>query len=640
MSQVEKLSVFDPRIVQEKPAFAVDKGALSLTNAPFKAIASTSSQMTFNIQVPSLNVFIDREMEWTSGVRVQFDCAVPSKTFVPETDREPVVVFGKDVALAPFPLHSLCSTMTATINDAVATINTQDILYEVLRLVDLKSNRLERTTPSMLDKYVSYNDAVGAINNPIASYFDGTDYDNIPNGAFWDIQFADANGSPLSGTQAGALGQGYNDGAGHLVWYENGVPVLTPDNNPPGATPGPAMSTDTFGSYRIYVVFTATEKLILSPFIFSEECGDEVGLYGVNNIQLVFNFRPASRIIRNASSASGASTRTITGTTLATSTPFVDPTMNIQFLTPSLDISLPPRNVLPYLEYSRYIQSIGSLPSNSSGTYSSSTITLPQIPDMLLIYAKPAGASQYTPAEGDYYFPIDQISVNFDNFAGLLSSHTSRQLYRMSVANGLKMDWNTWNGSGRVVNSTAQPLGNTNKANNVNLVGGMLCLKMGKDITLQAGQAPSVVGNYTLQFNYRVQNKQNRSLDAQLYVVAVNSGFFETQSGSSRIVKGVLTEQDVISAPNAPMASRSSLERYVGGGFLSKLGTALNKAKDLIKKPEVRDAMKGIAKSVGGEKVKGAVDFAEKMGFGATGGGRTGGRRSRRGDKARLDALM
>lgn len=628
MADIQKLAVFDPRIVQERPAFAVDKGALSLTNAPFKAIASTSSQMTFNIMSPSLSVFIDREMEWTTGVRVGFDVAIGGGAITPVPAAEPICVFGKDVALAPYPLHSLCSTMTATINDAVATINTQDILYEILRMTDLKSNRLEKTTPSMLDKYLSYNDAVGAINNPLASYFDGVDFDNLPNGAFWDIQFTDATGAPLVG--AGS----YNDGTG-LVSYSNGVPILTDAGVYAGGAPLSPTSAQL--SYRIFVVFKATEKLVLSPFIFSEEHGDEVGLYGVNNIQLVFNFRDASRLIRNAPSASGSQTRTIANVALATSLPFQDPTMNIQFLTPSLDIALPPRNVLPYLEYARYIQTIGTLGAGSTGTYASSTITLPQIPDMLIIYAKPYGSSAYSPQQGDYYFPIDQISVNFDNFAGLLSSHTPQQLYRMAVQNGLKMDWNTWNGSGRVVNNATTPLDSTTQANNVNLVGGFLVLKMGKDITLQAGQAPSVVGNYTLQFNYRVRNSQNVARDAQLYVIAVNSGFFETQSGSSRIIKGVLTEQDVISAPVAPMASRSSLERYVGGSWFGKLGTALNKAKELLKNPAVRDAVKGVARSIGGEKVRGAVDFAERMGFGATGAGRTGGRKA---SKARLDALM
>ena len=57
MSDVSKYSVVDPRIVQSKPQYAVEKGALSLTNVPSVAIASSTSQQAFNIQVPSENVF-------------------------------------------------------------------------------------------------------------------------------------------------------------------------------------------------------------------------------------------------------------------------------------------------------------------------------------------------------------------------------------------------------------------------------------------------------------------------------------------------------------------------------------------------------------------------------------------------------
>lgn len=48
-ADIEKLSVLDSRIVQSRPKFAVEKGALSLTNAPFNAIAATGSQHTYNI---------------------------------------------------------------------------------------------------------------------------------------------------------------------------------------------------------------------------------------------------------------------------------------------------------------------------------------------------------------------------------------------------------------------------------------------------------------------------------------------------------------------------------------------------------------------------------------------------------------
>jgi hypothetical protein len=70
---------------------------------------------------------------------------------------------GRDFALTAFPLNSLCSTLTATINDTTSVINSQDVLKEVLRLTDYSKNRLQRTCPTMLDKYQSYNDAFGAL---------------------------------------------------------------------------------------------------------------------------------------------------------------------------------------------------------------------------------------------------------------------------------------------------------------------------------------------------------------------------------------------------------------------------------------------------------------------------------------------
>ena len=48
-ADIEKLAVFDDRIVQTRPKYAVEKGALSLTNAPFNAISATASQHTYNI---------------------------------------------------------------------------------------------------------------------------------------------------------------------------------------------------------------------------------------------------------------------------------------------------------------------------------------------------------------------------------------------------------------------------------------------------------------------------------------------------------------------------------------------------------------------------------------------------------------
>ena len=186
----------------------------------------------------------------------------------------------------------------------------------------------------------------------------------------------------------------------------------------------------------------------------------------------------------------------------------------------------------------------------------SQTITLPNIPDLLVIFVKPASYADST--NGDWSLPITSISLNFDNFSGLLSTMTQEQLYQMSLHNGVDMDWSEWSGYGALPLSE---LGST-QGGVRGLVGGPLVLRPGRDFALQAGQAPGLVGNFTLQFNLSCQNFTGSAQTPNIYTIPISSGFFETIKGSSRIVKGVLTEQDILSAP--AQAPSAALERQVG----------------------------------------------------------------------------
>ena len=642
MAEVEKLAVYDSRIVQERPRYGITKGGLSVSNSPFKSIAASSSQMSFNVNVPSLNCFLSREVQWTSECDLQVSVTVDNSQYAVapvDANTPQVLSIGKNVSLCAFPLHSCVSTMTATINDTTSVINTSDVLLELLRMVNQKKNRLQRTTPTMLDKYAVYNETGTAANNPISNYNSASDYDNMPNGAFWDVVFTDAAGGVLSGNGV------YAEGTGQFIRFVNGIPVLGGQG---AAGDAGALKT----SYTLFVRFRATEKLVLSPFIFSEECGDEVGLFGVNNIQFVMNFKQPSKLLRLISNyplpTDAGATRAISNITYRTSAPWNDATVNCLFITPSLDLRLPPKSVVPYLEYPRYLTSFPSQTIVNGGTFQaqSNTIVLPQIPDMLIIYAKATtrnAVSVDTPVFGDFYLPPSKISINFDNYSGLLSSHTTEQLYNASVDAGLEMDWNSWNGRGY-----GSPLASP-QSGRISAVGGFLCLRFGIDIPLQASQAAGVIGNYTLQYNVDIRNTSGADIQGlTLFTLCVNSGFFETQSGSSRIVKGPITESDVINTTaGADALTRSQLERMVGGSFWSKLGTALNKAKDVLLMPEVRKMVKQGARSSGIPLLQKGADIAEKLGYGMTGGmmdggaqtggaqGRTGGRR-----KGNLKALM
>jgi hypothetical protein len=477
-------------------------------------------------------------------------------------------------------------------------------------MTDMRKNRLVRTCPTMLDKYQLASDSVGAANSPLNGYDTGfAEMGSMANGAFAGLVFTTSTGQSL--VDAIGVAPFYQAPAAQGGW----VATLA---QPYPCIPASTQNASGFwnianpNNCQIFFSVTSTEKLVLSPFVFSDVHEWDTGLFGCQNIQLVMNLGPPGRVLRYA-----PATRQNTNSVVfklaniqynaggSASGAFQGSRVNIQFLTPSLDVPLPPKSVVPYMEYPRYISSqlspMSALP-NQINPYSSQTITLPQIPDLLIIYARPAGyvygntlvnnqfAGTPDPNQGDYLFPIANISVNFDNFAGLLSAHTQQQLYKMTVHNGLEMDWQAWSGTAW----------STIKGGLVPTVGGMLVLKPGRDIVLQAGQAPSLVGNFVLQFNLGLINNTGVQVSPQIYVITANSGFFETIKGSSRVIKGVLTEQDIISAPVAPGGTSGALRRAVGAGVHSSMGNALHHLKSMFGPGE-----KGAEKSAVGSGMKG-----------------------------------
>lgn len=350
---------------------------------------------------------MDRAVQWSSQVRLQMLVAIDAGVS-PFVAGQPVLSFGRDAALAPFPLHQLVQTMTATINDTSVVINTDSVLSTILHLCDYKANRLSRTCPTMLDKYANYNDAYLAVNSPLASYLDATESAEVPNGAWYDLQFTKPDG--------GVLGAGpdvYASGA-LAVGFINGIPVRTGTPGLPAAPAGSAYVVDGVQAYPLFIQFRSTEKLVLSPFIFADAAEWETGLFGVNNIQLVCNMKASGidRVIRSTT----AGGRTVSGVAYNTATPFLDAKMNVQYLTPSQEVPLPPKSIVPYLEFPRYLTTGTNTGVSAQDNFEirSQTIVLPQIPDSLIVFVKP---QTYGATEGDWYYPIRKITVNFDKEA-------------------------------------------------------------------------------------------------------------------------------------------------------------------------------------------------------------------------------
>ena len=175
----------------------------------------------------------------------------------------------------------------------------------------------------------SYNDCAGAVNNTLAGYESQSDFAETPNGAFLNVIYTDPQGNPLpAGTYPATLSTGYTPAypastglpAANYV-SQNGQPCVPADwvittTYPVGAlavwagaiwsavapvagTPPVAPAWTSLGnvagvSYPLWFRWGSTEKLVLSPFVFSDCHEWDTGLFGINNIQLIMNLQAPS----------------------------------------------------------------------------------------------------------------------------------------------------------------------------------------------------------------------------------------------------------------------------------------------------------------------------------------------------------
>ena len=142
---------------------------------------------------------------------------------------------------------------------------------------------------------------------------------------------------------------------------------------------------------------------------------------------------------------------------------FDDSQLFFQFLTPHASDTLDPRDVVPFYELQVYrstnlpelrakttfVQALGNgeFSRPPSVTINSSNIQLSGIPDKLIIFVrKPPSVLRCD--DTDCFPTITNLSLNFNNQAGLLSSMTPEQLYRNFIQSGLaSMSWDEFCGS-------------------------------------------------------------------------------------------------------------------------------------------------------------------------------------------------
>jgi hypothetical protein len=362
----------------------------------------------------------------------------------------------------------------------------------------------------------------------------------------------------------------------------------------------------------VYGAVETVEPLVISPLIWADSAEfQSVGLYGMTNMQFILNFAVLSTtsaakngtVVADAEDVStlpywvddlskqtnytgnilrSSSIRTIISD-MKFSSPassqygpwsLVPPTLFVNFLTPGPDVTLPLVSTVPYVEFPRYV-STRDVDFTADRLLPTNTISLTSIPDMVLLYVKPATQG---PSQLNGYIPIENVNVTFDNFSNLCSGFKQFNLYESAVAAGLDMDWHQWRGytQGNYP-SLARAFGSLEagaafsmrQPGVTQLSGGPILLRLGTDITLSPGLAPGCLGNYSFQANLTVSNSYgfyDWVKRATIYIVAINTGFFETVRGQSAIRKTILNSADVEAASPETGMTKTDLHRLVGRG--------------------------------------------------------------------------
>ena len=281
------------------------------------------------------------------------------------------------------------------------------------------------------------------------------------------------------------------------------------------------------------------------------------------------------------------------------------------------------RNVVPYYELpvyrttnlpaitgrgnGEYIAAAGAFPRGGSGVINSSNIQLNGIPDKLILFVR-RSLGNLNCCDTDSFLTIDNVRINFNNQAGLLSSMSQEQLYTNSVLSGLvNMSYEESTGLTMSVASFSNPgtvglaqsfrpfsgVGSRVNAAGVaspgfkyiSTTGTLLVLDFAEVIQLtDEYYAPGSLGTFNVQIQLGCTNNQSIDWAAGSYefiIIPMNSGVFVNERGTSSTFLSLLTKQDVLSSLEQEHYTNFEVHRMVGGrSFMENLRSGIRWLRD------------------------------------------------------------
>jgi len=409
--ELEKVLVIDPVTnVEEtyKTKEVVYKSNVNTSLYRYTADAQSTTNIIFNnITPPSLNTVVNRclKLKYTLYVKVtgSANVAPTLKANAVNANGSALQANGPyGIFLADSPLQTSCTAIELRINGSSTSISPNDYiqLYSHMASKD-DLNMFSTTYPHQKDNmcvYLAPNDDVSNFRAPYTDFNTNTDL------------------QPRSAT----------------VWK-----FLGPE------------ATTNADQYSVDVM----EDLYLSPGVWGEIANKVSGYSNINNLTLNIRIANLNRAVRCLSDADyayiGASAITAIAVDFGTGNAGKNAELELTYITPDpvLSAKMPSVLAMDYDYIQSFITNASLNPLTANSEIILQSVRLPSIPKRIYVYAKPSRsilANAYLNVLPDFFLPIVNLQVTFNNRINLLANDIPQTLYNKSVANGLKDSFFEW----------------------------------------------------------------------------------------------------------------------------------------------------------------------------------------------------
>ena len=536
-SEIPIQKLRDPQLDIVPRVYYAKMGGSNITHNEYSAISSTNSQVVFSTTTPSVNVGLSRRMYWQMNVVVTFPAGIVAANLPTVAD----LLRSTSAGLRAYPCAYATDTLSLKLNNATITVNTADIIHATQRYGTNpdERNKFMSGSPSFPDEVSSYNAEAGlnaGARYPFSQYT--TNVEEISRQAFHWLSDVTIELAPVT------------------------VPATTRER------------------VRSCVI-TLLEPLFVPPLNWTEK--DVQALFGIQTIditvQLASNLK--NRIFSGIFQAAGYGQNSLSDAVVSVGANGLKPILHVLYITPQSNEKIPEVLHYPYYEIGKYSTNGASLFANKyavsgirlDGCKSSTSvnnISLHSVPKRVYIYGA-VRKSAYDSAVGgqipNIFARITKMSVNWNNQAGMLSSASEYDLYRMSVKNGCDQSWTEW----------------------TTYTGGVLCLEPSTDLGLGLVEAPGSRGNYQLQYKIDYENLIYDDIvipdepiankyPYDIFTVVINEGFMTINDATVSLDIGVLTEASIRDAEYAPHGTFNEISNLWGGGFFGDLWRGIKTA--------------------------------------------------------------